>query len=90
MAKNDTRLNRINEELKKEIAKQRQERLPVKIDKKINKMIRDRQKAIAFLTKNGYIKNNHEDDSAAVTSGMRNIIRKINIISDGIERILKV
>ena len=77
-----------NKKLRQEIAKKRQEKLPVKVDKNVNKVIKDRQKSIAFLTKNGYIVNNSTEENT-IKSKMVGVIRKINIISESIEKILK-
>lgn len=75
--------------LRKTIVEKRQSRLPVKINRKLNKLIKERQKAIAFLNKNGYIKGDYKEEPI-IESRLVGIIRKLDIISEGIEKILKV
>lgn len=77
-----------NKKLKEAIADKRRAKLPVKVNKKINKMIKEREKAIAFLDRNGYI-NPPSDEENAIKSSMKNVIRKINIISESIEKIIR-
>lgn len=77
-----------NKELREMISKKRKARLPVPVDKKHNKMVKERQKAIAFLDKNGYIKGSGED--TAIVSRMNTVVKRINIISESIEKIINV
>ena len=74
-------------QLKKAMLDIQKSRLPVVINKKMNKMQKERQKAIAFLTKNGYIKNETE---TTTISKMGGIIKKMDVISKNIEKLLKI
>lgn len=87
--------NKINEtfsidskELKKAVVEKRQSRLPAKVNNKLNKLIKEREKAIAFLNKNGYITPDDEPGGIA-KSNMRNIIQRLDSISERLERALK-
>lgn len=87
--------NKINEtfaidskELKKVVVEKRQSRLPAKVNNKLNKLIKEREKAIAFLNKNGYITPD-EEVKCITKSNMKNIIQRIDSISDRLERALK-
>lgn len=77
-----------NRKLKETILEKKRARLPVQIDKRHNKMIKERQKAIAFLDKNGYIKGATEEK--AIVSKMAVVVKKINTISENIEKIINV
>lgn len=78
-----------NRKLKEVIAERRKSNLPVKINKKMNKMIKEREKAIAFLNKNGYINPQFTVENTT-TSRMKTVIRRINTISESIEKIIRV
>lgn len=72
---------------KKELLEKQQSKFPIEISKKMSKIRKERQKAVAFLTKNGYIKN---EEDMHITSRMGNIIAKLNIISKNMEKILRI
>ena len=74
-------------QLKKVMINKQGSRLPVAINKSMNKMQKERQKSIAFLTKNGYIENKVETN---IISKMGIIIKKLNIISQNIEKLLRI
>lgn len=88
--------NKINETfsidqkaLKKAVIEKRQSKLPVKVSNKLNKLIKEREKAIAFLNKSGYIIPEEEGQPTAKPN-MNNIIKRLENISNSIERALKV
>lgn len=74
-------------QLKNVIINKQELRLPVVINKTMNRMQKERQKSIAFLTKNGYIENKVETNSI---SKMGSIIKKMNCISQNIEKLLRI
>lgn len=74
-------------QLRKAMLDRQKSRFPVVINKSTTKMQKERQKAIAFLTKNGYIENGTETN---IISKMGIIIKKMNIISKNIEKLLKI
>lgn len=67
-----------NKELKKEIIEKQKSRLPVKINKKIIGVRKEREKIITFLNQNGYVLKN---ENITFSSNLQNIIEKINLIS---------
>lgn len=74
-------------QLKKEINNKQKSRLPFVINKRMSKMQKERQKAIAFLNKNGYVNKKEEEK---VLPQMGSIINKMNNISQNIEKIIKI
>lgn len=75
--------------LKKAVVEKRQSRLPARVDKNLSKLTKERQKAIEFLNKNGYIVESEQGEQYITQSRMKNIIGRIDYISEGIERILR-
>ncbi|MBO5349120.1 MAG: hypothetical protein J6A89_04810 [Clostridia bacterium] len=73
-------------QLRKAILDKQKSRFPAVINKKMSKVQKERQKAIAFLTKNGYIENVQETN---ITSKMGSIIKRMNTIAQNIEKIIK-
>lgn len=73
-------------QLRKAMLDKQKSRFPVVIDRKSSKIKKERQKIIAFLSKNGYIQVEGE---RGIISKMNIIVKKMNIISQNIERILK-
>ena len=59
------------------------------MDKNLSKLTKERQKAIEFLNKNGYIVESEQGEQYITQSRMKNIIGRIDYISEGIERILR-
>ena len=53
-------------------------RLPVKINKRIIGVRKEREKIITFLNQNGYVL---KDENIIFNSNLQNIIEKINLIS---------
>ncbi|MBP3503071.1 MAG: hypothetical protein J6K42_06335 [Clostridia bacterium] len=74
-------------QVKKVMIEKQKSRLPMVINKNMNKMQKERQKAIDFLTKNGYIENKVETNNI---SKMGTIIKKMNIISQDMDKLLKI
>ena len=68
--------------LKYEIKKLESTKLPIKINKRMNKTLKEKQKIIAFLTKNGYYQNAIKPD---IKSNLQNIIEKLDIVSTSLE-----
>lgn len=75
-----------NQKLKQEVLNKKQVRL-LATSKKQSKATKERQKTIEFLTKNGYIVNG---ESNPIKSRMITVIKKINTISESIEKVLKI
>lgn len=76
-------------ELKKLIIEKRQSRLPVRLSKNLSRLIKERQKAIEFLNKNGYVVGETKEEPI-VEVKLTNTINRINSLSDGIEKILSI
>ena len=72
-----------SEDMKKAIAEKYQSRLPVVIDKKMNKLKRERQKILQFLNRSGYNETLIEVKSEPK---MKILIKKLNILSQNIEK----
>jgi len=67
-----------SKELKNEIMEKQKSRLPVKINKRIIGVRKEREKIITFLNQNGYVL---KDENVTFNSNLQNIIEKINSIS---------
>ena len=70
-----------SKELKNEIIEKQKSRLPVKINKRIIGVRKEREKIITFLNQNGYVL---KDENITFNSNLQNIIKKINLISKAI------
>ena len=68
--------------LKFEIKKLETTKLPVKVNKKMNKALREKQQIIAFLTKNGYSQHASE---IKFESNLEKVINKLDIISNNLK-----
>ena len=68
--------------LKYEMKKIESTKLPIKINKRMNKTLKEKQKIIAFLTKNGYYQNAIKPN---IKSNLQNIIEKLDIVSTSLE-----
>lgn len=68
-----------SKELKNEIIEKQKSRLPVKINKRIIGVRKEREKIITFLNQNGYVL---KDENVTFNSNLQNIIEKINSISN--------
>lgn len=73
-------------ELKKAMSEKYKSKLPMPVEKNMNKMKRKHQKAIEFLYKSGYIKSYEQ---VKYKSKMAILIDKIKLLSENVEREIK-
>ena len=72
--------------LKAEMSNKQKSNLPVVVNKKMNKALKERYKIISYLNQNGYIIPSNGVYFG--NSNMGNVIKRMNVISQNIERVL--